>query len=184
MGLTSSQLLSRLFFTDALSQGRAGAPPDIAGPVLFLTSRAGAYVNGNTLDVGGGRSLVSPALLFGSTQARRQARTRRQARRGIGLVSSQRRSPLPVSALKLTLPQIRSFSAVPSSLEDSFRRLSTDTGKQKCNQCSLKAGLQLAGLSSASNQLIHSSAESRRKLTRQVITSTSHCIDLQRDAQR
>ncbi|SCV68912.1 BQ2448_1033 [Microbotryum intermedium] len=43
----------------AMPEGRAGAPEDIAGPVLFLASRAGAYVNGNTLDVSGGRTLVS-----------------------------------------------------------------------------------------------------------------------------
>ncbi|KAK4054723.1 hypothetical protein OIV83_000647 [Microbotryomycetes sp. JL201] len=48
----------------AMPEGRAGAPPDIAGPVIMLSSRAGAYINGNMLDVGGGRSLLlSGAIL-------------------------------------------------------------------------------------------------------------------------
>ena len=38
--------------------GRVGSIEDIAGPAIFLASRAGTYMNGCTLDVGGGRSLV------------------------------------------------------------------------------------------------------------------------------
>jgi NAD(P)-dependent dehydrogenase (short-subunit alcohol dehydrogenase family) len=39
--------------------GRAGTPEDIAGTVIFLASRAGAYVNGQFLDVDGGLLLIA-----------------------------------------------------------------------------------------------------------------------------
>lgn len=42
----------------AMPEGRAGAPEDIVGPCIFLASRAGAYVNGNIMDVSGGRTLL------------------------------------------------------------------------------------------------------------------------------
>lgn len=47
----------------AMPEGRAGSPPDIAGPTIFLASRGGAYLNGVTLDVGGGRTLVVSGLV-------------------------------------------------------------------------------------------------------------------------
>jgi NAD(P)-dependent dehydrogenase (short-subunit alcohol dehydrogenase family) len=34
--------------------GRIGTPEDVAGACLFLSSRAGAYVNGATITVDGG----------------------------------------------------------------------------------------------------------------------------------
>jgi len=38
--------------------GRAGTPEDIAGTIIYLASRAGAYVNGQFLDVDGGVMLI------------------------------------------------------------------------------------------------------------------------------
>jgi NAD(P)-dependent dehydrogenase (short-subunit alcohol dehydrogenase family) len=35
--------------------GRIGTPQDVAGACLFLSSRAGAYVNGATLTLDGGK---------------------------------------------------------------------------------------------------------------------------------
>jgi len=34
--------------------GRIGTPEDVAGACLFLSSRAGAYINGATIPVDGG----------------------------------------------------------------------------------------------------------------------------------
>ncbi|RBW69854.1 2-dehydro-3-deoxy-D-gluconate 5-dehydrogenase KduD [Bacillus taeanensis] len=44
----SEQILERI------PAGRWGAPEDLAGPVVFLASRAGDYVNGHILNVDGG----------------------------------------------------------------------------------------------------------------------------------
>ncbi|KAM0793020.1 hypothetical protein ACM66B_000511 [Microbotryomycetes sp. NB124-2] len=66
MTVTDPKVLKETHATHfkAMPEGRAGAPPDIAGPVIMLSSRAGAYMNGNMLDVGGGRSLMlSGAIL-------------------------------------------------------------------------------------------------------------------------
>ena len=41
--------------------GRIGTPQDVAGACLFLSSRAGAYVNGATIAVDGG-SVVAAKL--------------------------------------------------------------------------------------------------------------------------
>jgi NAD(P)-dependent dehydrogenase (short-subunit alcohol dehydrogenase family) len=39
---------------------RIGEPEDVAGTVVFLASRAGSYVTGETLLVDGGRTMLSP----------------------------------------------------------------------------------------------------------------------------
>lgn len=44
-----------------LPQQRVGDRKDMAGALLFLTSRAGAYINGNVLLTDGGRLSVLPA---------------------------------------------------------------------------------------------------------------------------
>lgn len=42
--------------------GRIGTPQDIAGSCLYLSSRAGAYVNGATITVDGGSTVSAPKL--------------------------------------------------------------------------------------------------------------------------
>lgn len=42
--------------------GRIGTPQDIAGSCLFLSSRAGAYINGATITVDGGSTTATPKL--------------------------------------------------------------------------------------------------------------------------
>lgn len=39
--------------------GRIGTPQDVAGACLFLSSRAGAYVNGATITVDGGSAVAA-----------------------------------------------------------------------------------------------------------------------------
>lgn len=39
--------------------GRIGTPEDIAGACLFLSSRAGSYVNGATITVDGGSAIAA-----------------------------------------------------------------------------------------------------------------------------
>lgn len=41
--------------------GRIGTPQDVAGTCLFLSSRAGSYVNGATITLDGG-SAVAPKI--------------------------------------------------------------------------------------------------------------------------
>lgn len=52
-------------FKDAIQSGiplgRIGSPSDVAGACLFLSSKAGAYVNGATIALDGG-SLVQSHL--------------------------------------------------------------------------------------------------------------------------
>jgi NAD(P)-dependent dehydrogenase (short-subunit alcohol dehydrogenase family) len=40
---------------------RSGTTEDMAGAILYLTSRAGAYLNGNVIVTDGGRLSVVPA---------------------------------------------------------------------------------------------------------------------------
>lgn len=46
---------------DGIPLGRIGTPEDVAGTCLFLSSRAGAYVNGATISLDGG-SVISSKL--------------------------------------------------------------------------------------------------------------------------
>lgn len=47
--------------SEAVPERRAGDAEDLAGAVLFLVSRAGAYVNGNVMIIDGGRLGIVPA---------------------------------------------------------------------------------------------------------------------------
>ena len=47
--------------TVVVPERRAGDAEDLAGAVLFLASRAGAYINGNVLITDGGRLGQVPA---------------------------------------------------------------------------------------------------------------------------
>ena len=50
-------------FKDAIESGiplgRIGTPEDVAGACLFLSSRAGAYINGATITVDGGSVIAA-----------------------------------------------------------------------------------------------------------------------------
>lgn len=50
-------------FQDAIESGiplgRIGSPEDVAGTCLYLSSRAGAYVNGATITLDGGSVVAS-----------------------------------------------------------------------------------------------------------------------------
>jgi NAD(P)-dependent dehydrogenase (short-subunit alcohol dehydrogenase family) len=47
---------------------RLGRPEDIAGAILFLTGRGGAYTTGAILPVDGGISVAAPPAMFGDDQ--------------------------------------------------------------------------------------------------------------------
>ena len=47
---------------------RLGRPEDIAGAILFLTGRGGAYTSGAILPVDGGLSVAAPPAMFGDDQ--------------------------------------------------------------------------------------------------------------------
>jgi len=48
--------------------GRLGRPNDIAGAILFLTGRGGAYTTGAILPVDGGLSVAPPPSMFEGRQ--------------------------------------------------------------------------------------------------------------------
>ena len=49
----------RKIVEDANPRGRIGSPEDIAGTVIWLSSRAGAYINGVTVPVDGGIAMLN-----------------------------------------------------------------------------------------------------------------------------
>jgi NAD(P)-dependent dehydrogenase (short-subunit alcohol dehydrogenase family) len=49
----------------AVPMGRLGRPDDIAGALLFLTGRGGAYTTGAIVPVDGGVAVAAPAPMFG-----------------------------------------------------------------------------------------------------------------------
>ena len=46
---------------DRIPEERAGSLEDMAGTILYLTSRAGGYCNGNVLVTDGGRLSLMPS---------------------------------------------------------------------------------------------------------------------------
>ena len=46
---------------DRIPEERAGSEQDMAGAILYLTSRAGGYCNGNVLVTDGGRLSLMPS---------------------------------------------------------------------------------------------------------------------------
>ncbi|KAK4690259.1 hypothetical protein P7C71_g6488, partial [Lecanoromycetidae sp. Uapishka_2] len=51
-----------VFPKETIPAQRSGTPEDMAGVILFLTSRAGAYCNGNVVVTDGGRLSLMPAV--------------------------------------------------------------------------------------------------------------------------
>jgi NAD(P)-dependent dehydrogenase (short-subunit alcohol dehydrogenase family) len=51
---------------ESVPMGRLGRPEDIAGPLLFLAGRGGAYTTGAILPVDGGIGVTAPPAMFGS----------------------------------------------------------------------------------------------------------------------
>ena len=47
---------------DSVPLYRIGTPEDIAGTTLFLSSRAGAFVNGATITLDGGSEVKMPSI--------------------------------------------------------------------------------------------------------------------------
>ncbi|KAI4615275.1 hypothetical protein J4E83_007002 [Alternaria metachromatica] len=59
--MTAGMLNQETWPRDFIPDQRAGNIKDMAGAILFLTSRAGGYVNGNVLLTDGGRLSILPA---------------------------------------------------------------------------------------------------------------------------
>ncbi|HKN26990.1 MAG TPA: SDR family oxidoreductase [Roseiarcus sp.] len=54
--------------SEAVPMGRLGRPEDIAGALLFLTGRGGAYTTGAIVPVDGGISVWAPPPMFGGEE--------------------------------------------------------------------------------------------------------------------
>ena len=52
----------------SVPMGRLGRPEDIAGPLLFLAGRGGAYTTGAILPVDGGIGVTAPPAMFGGDE--------------------------------------------------------------------------------------------------------------------
>jgi NAD(P)-dependent dehydrogenase (short-subunit alcohol dehydrogenase family) len=52
----------------SVPMGRVGRPEDIAGPLLFLAGRGGAYTTGAILPVDGGVGVTAPPAMFGERE--------------------------------------------------------------------------------------------------------------------
>jgi NAD(P)-dependent dehydrogenase (short-subunit alcohol dehydrogenase family) len=52
----------------SVPMGRVGRPEDIAGPLLFLAGRGGAYTTGAILPVDGGVGVTAPPAMFGDLE--------------------------------------------------------------------------------------------------------------------
>lgn len=59
--MTAGMLTQDKWPRDFIPEQRAGDIKDMAGALLFLTSRAGAYISGNVLLTDGGRLSILPA---------------------------------------------------------------------------------------------------------------------------
>ena len=61
-GFIEKRLLEKIPWPiDIIPEQRTGEVEDMAGAVLFLASRAGGYINGNTLIIDGGWLSIIPA---------------------------------------------------------------------------------------------------------------------------
>lgn len=59
MGYMLDDPSSREFIEKSNPRGRIGTPEDVAGTVIWLASRAGAYINGATVPVDGGIAMLN-----------------------------------------------------------------------------------------------------------------------------
>lgn len=59
--LASPIIGTGIFPKEAIPAERIGTEEEMAGTILYITSRAGAYLNGNVLVTDGGRLSVTPS---------------------------------------------------------------------------------------------------------------------------
>ena len=60
--MSASIMGDGVFPKERIPAERAGTEEDMAGTILYMTSRAGAYCNGNVVVTDGGRLNISPAV--------------------------------------------------------------------------------------------------------------------------